>query len=668
MIRNYIRITLRNLRRNKVTSFINLLGLSLGLATCLIAGLYIKHELTANGYIPDIKSIYRLTVQLKEYSLNGTPYLLSETIEKELPVSSTLRLSNQEAIVRIHDESFKQEIVFSDPGFFSFFSFPISAGNEKQALTGLKQVVISEATRAKYFKNENPVGQHLQIKLHDEFEDFQITAIAGIPSTYSNIAFDILIPIDNRFAKNPQARNDWGSFFMTTFLKIDADKVAAVEKAMPDLLDRYINKEKNADGTPTMRLVFNPLSQHHLNEGYAGSGITEGRSAKALYVFAGIAFIILLLACFNFMNLTNAQSSKRTVEVGIRKVVGAVKAQLMRQFLAEALILSGLSALIALGLAEIGLLTFRDMLQASISIFDREHADIYAGLLLITIGTGILAGSYPALVLSNLNALQTFKRYFKVGGSNWITRSVLSLQFALSIVLIICAIVMWRQRNYMLEADLGFNQEHLLAVPFTERDSASIDFLKTEIRKLNETVNVSRTSGVFTRGNSVSIQKMPDNSRMMIYMMSVDEDYIPTMEMEIVRGKAFDESQRRGDRSIMINEALMKKLNLQDSIGMPLGGTIGWMDKPTIKGVVKDFHHAQLRWEIAPLMFIYNEPLNDDVYLMVRVAPGKLITARDKIQQLWKATNPNSPFDFFSSMTIWPGNMNRKCAGPGSLR
>jgi putative ABC transport system permease protein len=647
MLRNYITTALRNFRRNRTTSLINLLGLALGLATCLVAALYIRHELSADKFHRDLTSIYRITVKLKQYDMNGTPYPLTETLEKDLPsVKASLRTWEEETTVRIQQEKFKHAVLFSDPNFFSFFTFTLQQGNARQALNGLKQVVISDAMRQKYFPDKSPLGETIQIKVNNEYVDFQITGVADPAPAYSSMVFDFIIPLENRYISESKSKNDWSSFFITSFIKVDADNLKAFKKTLPDFVTKYIRDAKNQDGTPSKSFVLNPFAEHHLHGGYSGGGLKGGRSVDGLYVFAGIALLILLLACFNFMNLTNAQSSKRVIEVGVRKVVGAARSQLIRQFLAEALVLSAFAAVLALGLAELSLIMFSDILEANISIFDKDQAMLYAGLLGMTTLAGLLAGSYPAIVLSRLTTLNTFKRYFKIGGNNWLTRSVLFFQFGLSIILIVSALVMWKQQQYLTHKDLGYNQEQVLVVPVSNSDTASINLLKNEIRKYSETVRVAKSSGAFTRSNNVSIQKMADDSRMFIYMINIDEDFVPTMEMKIIKGEGFREDAPGTNTTILANEALVKKLGLEDSIGIKLGRRIGWIEHPTIIGVVKDFHHAALRSEIEPMMFLHNNPLNDS-YLMIRLAPQQIANGLAKIKSLWETTNPNSPFEYF---------------------
>jgi putative ABC transport system permease protein len=645
MLRNAARIAIRHLNKNKVVSIINIMGLSLGLATCLVAGLYIKHELSADKFHEDLHSIYRITVQMKAYAMSGTPYLFAETVGKEIPqVQSSVRTADQQTVVRINEESFKNEILFADSNFLTFFTFPLESGNRQKALSNLRQVVISQRIKEKYFDGANPIGETIQIELDNVFEDFAIAGIAKPTPTYSSLDFDFVIPMENRYSKNPGQRNDWGQFFMTTFLKLKPSDVPAVEKAMPQFVQRHFPDQITPEGKPSMNFVLRAFADHHLNEGFPGGGLRQGKTASSLLIFGGIALIILLLACFNFMNLTNAQSSRRAIEVGIKKVVGAGRSQLIRQFLSEAIVLSFIAAGLGLCIAELSLFIFRDLLQISVSLFDLRHVDIYAGLIAITITTGILAGIYPALVLANVRTIGILKKHYRVGGSNWLTRSILSFQFALSIILIVCAIVMWKQQNYMLEKDLGYNEEQVLLINIPQRDTSSINFLKGEIRKLPEVVNVAKTSSALTLGSNATIYTTEDKRSLFLSLISIDEDYLTTLEMNLIQGENFKTGHNRKS-AIIVNEKFLQELGLQDSVGIPLGRNISWLTRPTIIGVVKDFHHAAMKYEISPLVFLYNEPF-DSFYLMVRLNSGQTGDGLSKIRSLWSSALPNSTFEF----------------------
>jgi putative ABC transport system permease protein len=644
MLRNAARIAFRHLQKNKVTAIINILGLSLGLATCLVAGLFIKHELSADKFHADLHSIYRVTVQMRGYSMNGTPYLFAETAEEEIPqVKASVRTAEVEASVRIKDESFKHEILFADPNFLTFFTFPLESGNREKALSGLKQIVISHRIKERYFSETNPIGQTIQLELDNQFQDFSISGIAKPTPGYSSMEFDFVIPLGNRYSNNPSRKDDWGGFFITTFLKINPSAVPAFEKAMDSFVRTHLPNEVTADGKP-MNFVLNAFADHHLGEGFEGGGLRAGKSAKSLLIFGGIAAIILLLACFNFMNLTNAQSSRRAVEVGIKKVVGALRFQLVRQFLSEAIILSAIAAVLGLCIAELGLFVFRDLLQISVSLLDFQHLDIYAGLIVITLATGILAGIYPAMVLANVKTIGILKKHFKIGGSNWLTKSILSVQFALSIILIVCAIVMWKQQKFINEKDLGYNEQQVLLIEIPARDTALMELIKTEVKKLPEVINVTKTSSALTLGSNATIYNTKDNRSLFLSLISVDEDYLSTMQMKLAEGENFKEGHNKSS-SVIVNENFIKQLELQDSIGIPLGRNISFLERPTIIGVVKDFHHAAMRYEISPLIFLYNQKF-DSFYLMARLAPGKTLEGLNKIRSIWQSNIPNSAFEF----------------------
>jgi putative ABC transport system permease protein len=505
-------------------------------------------------------------------------------------------------------------------------------------------VIISEEIFKKYFEGENVIGHQIKIQLNNEWKDFAISGVVETPPSYSSLKFDFLLPLTQHPDVRAGIENDWGRFFFTSFLKVSPEKIPHLKEGMPAFILKHMPDARNPDGTVSMNFALHPFRDHHLSEGFSGGGLIEGRSIKSLLVFIGIAAVILLLACLNFMNLTTAQSSKRVVEIGIRKVVGAAKSQLIPQFLFESFLISAFASIVALGIAELSLLIFRNLLGADLSVFSKNNTELYIGLAAVTTLTGLLAGIYPALVLSNLPTPQTFKRYFKIGGSNLITRSLLSFQFCLSIILIVCALVMWKQQRYLMNKDLGFNEEQILVIPFKPSDSSSLSLIKNELAKYPEVINTSKTSGAFTRGNNATLHTMPDKSRTFLYMQSIDEDYIETMQMKVVHGKSFGETGNAPDM-LMVNEALLKQLNLTDSIGVPLGQSIGFVEHPTIVGVVKNFHHAQLKHEISPIILFYNKPF-DRSYLMIRLAQNEIAAGLKKVETLWERVNPDSPFEY----------------------
>jgi putative ABC transport system permease protein len=271
---------------------------------------------------------------------------------------------------------------------------------------------------------------------------------------------------------------------------------------------------------------------------------------------------------------------------------------------------------------------------------------VFLALFLVVFLTGILAGSYPAIILSNVKTISTFKKQYRISGNNLLTRAVLGLQFVLSIILIACAIIMWRQQRFLLTKDLGFNKDQLAVLPLLPSDTLTSDVLKTELAKSPFVVEVSKTSSAFTRGNDVSMAVLPNQSKAFIYMQSIDAKYIPMMQMKLLAGENFQEEKTYPEGSIIVNEAFLKRFNLEDSIGMQVNQSLGFINWPTIVGVVKDFHHNDLHSSIQPYMFLYNHPLHES-YLVARLQAGKISNGVDFLKSTWQRINPNSPFDFF---------------------
>jgi putative ABC transport system permease protein len=642
MFSNYLKTALRNFNRNKVIFVINLSGLAIGLATCIVAALFVKHEYETDKFHTDINSIFRVSTKFKTFQISGTPYVLTESLQRDIEdVKSTLRTNNKDLSIRIGETIFNHEVIFADTNFFSFFTFPLQSGNPSSALTGLQKVVISSEIQTRYFSG-NPLGQVIGIKVNNVFEDFEITGITKPIPSQSSIDFDFIIPLENRYLANPGEKDSWMNFHLTTFVKVPEGQLNQVLAKMPDFIKRNMAGEEAGYTS----FVFNPLRDHHLSEGSSGGPLKAGKSDQSLKVFAGVSLLILLLAGFNFMNLTNAQSSRRIVEVGIRKVAGAGKKELMKQFLTESIATTFFAGFLSLGLAQLSLTLFKHLLEVSISVFDTSHPELFIGLAIVIFITGILAGGYPSFVLSNLKTINAFKKHYRVGGSNWLTRSVLSMQFVLSIVLIACAIIMWRQQQFLINKELGYNKDQVVMIPVLPADTSSITLLKNELKQSSEVSAVALSSSAFSRGNNATMATFPDGEKRLVFMQSIDNDFIPTLGMKIIAGENFHDDKTYNPASIIVNESFMNTYNLWDSIGMKIGQSIGHIASPTIVGVVQDFHFNDLTQGIAPFMFMRDQRLHA-WYLTVRLQAGKISSGVKNMEATWKKINPNSPFEYF---------------------
>jgi putative ABC transport system permease protein len=642
MLRNYVRAAIRSLLRNKFITFINIAGLALGLAACLIAAIYIKHEINMNRFHADIDALYRVTASFKTYQTNSTSYPFTEALKHEMPqVTEAIRMNEIETSLGIDDQLFKGKVLLSDPNFFSFFSFPLAAGSSTSALNGINKVVISKDVKEKYFREQNAVGQIIRIKLNNAFVDFEISAVTEPIPSESSLRFDYVIPLDNFYGAMPKEKDNWASFMLTTFVKVKPGSIQSLRAAMPKFVKTHLGDDPHR---ATTEFIFTPFGEHHLTSGFQGAGVRPGRTKSSLIVLGGISMFILVMAGFNFMNLTTAQSSRRNVEVGVRKIIGARSGQLVRQFLSESLLLSVCAAIVALGIVELSLLLFPDILERNLRLFQVSHLDVLGGFAAFTFITGLLAGIYPAVILSGLSPLKTLKSKFRIGGNHFLSRSILTFQFLIAIVLIVVVVTMSKQQELLMHKDLGFNKEQLLVLKVDRSAVASIPMLKQELAKLPEVVSVAHTSSMFTEGGSLAIDRREDGSTAFIYMQAIDHNYIPTMGMTLLKGRNFEEAESNPGH-IIINETMMKELNLEDSIGMQLGGKVGWYEKPTIIGVVKDFNHVSLRSEIPPLVLMQDASFENN-YVMVRLTVDGIRNGMTEIQQLWGKVMPDAMFDF----------------------
>jgi putative ABC transport system permease protein len=642
MLRNYLRTAVRSLSRNKFITFINISGLALGLSACLIAALYIKHELKTNRFHKDIDFTYRVTAAFETHQTNSTSYPFTEALRQEMPqVTETVRMAEDETSLEIGEQLVKGKVLMADPNFFSFFTFPLASGTPASALNGMRKVVISKGISERYFKNENPLGRIIHIKRDSALVDFEVSAVAEPIPSESSIRFDYVIPLENFYSAMPKEKDNWASFMLTTFIKVKPGTIESLLAAMPAFIKTHLGNDPHR---ATTKFIFTPFGDHHLTSGFMGSGLREGRTMSSLIVLGGIAAFILLMAAFNFMNLTTAQSSRRNVEVGVRKIIGARSAQLIRQFLSEALLLSICAAVLALGITELCLLLLPDILERNLRLFHFTNLDVLLAFIAFTFLTGLLAGIYPALILSNLSPLKTLKSKFRMGGNHLLSRAILTFQFVVAIVLIVVVVTMSKQQELLMHKDLGFNKEQLLVLKVDRSHAASIGALKQELTKLGEVVSVAHTSSMFTEGASLAINRNADGTSDFIYMQSIDQDYIPTMGMTLIKGKNFDDSENIPGR-IIINETMMKRLNLEDSVGMKLGGTVGWYQQPTIIGVVKDFNHANLRSEVQPLIMMQDFAFENN-YVMVRLAANGVGKGMPEIENVWRKVMPDALFDF----------------------
>jgi len=452
MLKHYLTIALRNFRKHKTYSFINLFGLAIGIACCLLILTYIHDEWTYDRFHPNAETIFRVVSLTREKSGEVRPSSqtqppLGPALQQDIPeVKTVVRFWRWANVVRYEDKLTTERVHFADPALLTVFSFPFIEGDPARALADPNSVVITQQTAARYFGDDDPLGKRLSIRLGETDHDFIVSGVVQDMPENSSLKFNFLISFDKvAMVRGQQYATNWGNFAITTFVQLqDKAQAVAVNAKFPQFVKKYLGEEiKNFWGGNEQAIQFQlqAFTDIHLNPQIGGGALERVSDPKNSYILAGIAFFVLLIACINFMNLAIARSSSRLKEIGVRQVTGAQRSQLLRQFWGEAFLMSTLALLLGLVLAELFMPFFSELAGKKLALNYHAGWTTLAGLLSLTWLTGLIAGSYPALMLSRLKPVEVLHGKLKVGGSGILTKSLVVIQFALSVFLIISMMI-----------------------------------------------------------------------------------------------------------------------------------------------------------------------------------------------------------------------------------
>lgn len=665
MLRNYLTIAVRNLWKQRGYAFINIIGLSVGLAFCVLIFLYVHHEWTYDRFHANADRIYRVhrATFSPDGSLRGTdPYLpmpLGPAMQADFPeVEAYVRFRQGRHFVRTGTDAVEEEILFADPAVFDVFTFPLQRGNPATALDDLNSIVLSEQAARRYFGDADPMGRTLSIRLGTAYQDFVVTGVAADLPTHSSIRFDLLVP----FAKLADAfdwirtrSENWHfSAFLTyvllderATLAADADRLLRFRRTYyPDeVTDLRARGLWSGDGVPaTYRMQALPAI--HLDPA-VNSGLTPPSDPRYAYILAALALAVLGIACINFMTLAIGRSAGRAREIGMRKVVGARRPQLMLQFWSEALLLSVLALAVGLLLVVGFLPTFNTLTQMSLHLGDANPGLLGVLLVGAVLLTGLAAGSYPAVVLSGFHPIATLKNTLRLSGSNAFTKTLVVAQFGLSVFLISSTLVMLHQVDYLRTTPLGFDKEHLVVIPTNGVDAGLVlGRYRSEVGRRSDIVGLTATSGSFARGGArVGFEYGGELKQ--VNEFRVEANYVDLMGMELVAGRSFDPNLATDStRSVLVNEALVRDFGWTDPLGQPLTGLTESPDTdPVVVGVLKDYHFESLETDVEPLMLTL-DPHTPLHYLLVRLAPGAAPATLDALQAAWQRIAGDVPFTY----------------------
>lgn len=643
MLKNYLKIAWRNLVKNKTFSSINILGLALGMACSLLIMLWVQDEIKMDRYHENDARLFSV-MENQHYSgsINtypSTPGILAENIVKDIPEieQASQLLWEETPVLRAGNVYDNEKGRFVQGDFLTMFTFPLSQGNPATALKRPDGIVISQKLADKYFKGQDPIGKALRV---DNKNDVVVTGVLKEIPRYSSMKFDFLMSYDI-WLKDAKWAKEWGNNGPRCAVLLT--KNADVDKVNAKIKD-YI-KTKNKDSNVDLFLIN--YGQSYLYSNWE-SGKQNGGRIEYVRMFTIVAVFILIIACINFMNLATARSVKRAKEVGLRKVVGAYKTSLIGQFMGESVLITVLSLVVAIAIVLVLLPGFNALTEKTLSL-DFFDPSFLVLLLALTLMTGLVAGSYPALFMSSLNPVTILKGALKFKPSaSYFRQGLVVFQFGLSILLILSMIVIYRQIDYIQHKNLGFSKENLLYIPDIENTmSTNFDAFKQALEREPGIKSVARSqANPLAYGSSTMGVSWPgkDTTKQLLFNVNpVGFDFVKTMGIKLIDGRDFNPSFGTDTTNYLVNEAAAKKIGYQDPVGKEL---TMWGKKGKIVGLMKDFHIGSLHVAIEPLI-VSLQPKNEAWGVgMVRAEAGKTGQAISSIERVFKQYNSGVPFKY----------------------
>ena len=655
MIKNYFVVAIRNLMRKKLYTFINVFGLGLGLACCILMALFVKHEWSRDQFHENHDQMFRLVAQRLQPDGKAIPFKLWDALYPLWVVDALkddvigveqacafMQASSKWTRIIKGEKTFQHDIGIVSTNFFQMFTFPLLVGDPETVLNRPDGMVITETIAHKFFGDVQDYSALIGQALTAKNKQFVVTGVMADVPTTSSLQFDVLI--STKAEKGfPLARS--GGACAWIFVQI-ADTNGS--RALDDL-NHWPKKEKlreDRSKSEPFNFVLQPLTDVYWNTDIPNRYGPQG-NPTGVYILWGLAWLVLLIACSNFITLSIAESSGRAKEVGLRKVVGANRGQIIQQFWSEALVLCFLGLLVGTALAEILLPVFNGFVHQKLTL---AYFDDWWVLLLLLGIVGLIAGSYPALVLSRFQPVLAMKGEARLGRRNLLTRTLIILQYAASIALIIGTGVMLQQQDYVRNKNLGFNKEQV-AIIRANRQAA---------KPYKEAIeNDSRIAGVTITDRPPSVMgystypyKLPDGRKITFRVIGVDVDYLSTLEISLDEGRDFSKDHPADmTKAILINETLAKQLGFENPVGETLTG-FGWnagysregIEDPIMIGVVRDFHIESLHRSIEPVALVM-EKYRTYPSLLIRIRPGQMLETIDMLKSTWKKVEPAQRFE-----------------------
>lgn len=645
MFKLNFKIAIRNLWKNKGYTLINVGGLAIGLASCMLLLMYVAYEWSFDRQAPNSDKTYvvynNFKADAETFSWAWTPGVMAKEVEATIPGVARASHSSypENQLIGYERNQFKKSMIFADPAFLKIFDFQFLRGNPAHALSNINSVVLTETVAKNLFGNEDPINKSVK------FNNTEVLKVDGVIADIpfnSSIRFDYLLSWDMYLKQNPWAKNNnWGSNHCLTLVQLQDN--ASFEKANAQIKGIYARHIDANSGTVSTALMH-PLTKWHLYDKFEGGKPVGGRIDQ-IKLFFILAFCILLIACVNFMNLSTARSEKRSKEVGVRKAIGSSRKSLINQFMLESVLLAVMGMVVAFVLIEVSLPYFNGLLNIRLAI-DYSDWRFWTALLGLTVVTGLLAGSYPAFYLSSFEPVKVLKGFTMPGTASVSVRKVLVVfQFTFAACLIICTAVVYQQLNFVKNKPVGFQRAGLIEIPIqgTLKEKSKYDLLKQQLLKSGAVTHVSAFSMSLNDGgnNTFGIEWPGKNpkERILFNNRAVDLDFVKTIGSQLVAGREFSST---GDTTqVMVNEAAVKAMKLKDGVGAKMNAGDHHF---TVIGVIKDFTMESPYQSVRPVVMFYYPP--DFNKVVLRLNPVQNVSSSvSQIDEIVKSINPDFPVD-----------------------
>jgi len=643
MFKNYFKTAFRSLWKNKASSFINIFGLTIGLSCCLLIGLYIQHELSYDDFEVNANRVVRV---IMEYKFDGgddfkkgnyTSVRVAKVFKKTFPeIENAVKMVKYKRLVQYNGNLVNEKnFMYADPSFFNVFSFKLLQGNAQTALAVPNQVILTQSTAARYFAGENPIGKMLRVGTDSSL--YYVTGVMPDCPSNSQIKFDFLASFSSLKLESRE-KSYWDANYTTYFLLKHPTDIASLQAKIAP----FMKKEMAGQGA-TVNYMLEPMKNIHLHSEF--DGFEPNNNIVYIYILEAVAAMILIIACFTYINLNTARSIERAREVGVRKVIGAGNKQLFWQFMGESVLLCTIATALSLILSIVLLPYFNQLTEKQLTagmFFSPLFIGVALGLIVVV---SLLAGSYPALILSNFQPVKVLKGSFKNTGSGQMVRkSLIVFQFSISIILVISTFIMQRQLDYIQNKDLGYNRDEVLMLPMIWQMAPKTELIKNEFKTNNNIISVSacydspvHIGGGYNMRSSV----MPENQQVAVTADPVDQDFIKATGLKLIAGEDLSlqdikdvsyDDQSKVNYHFILNESAARQLGWTPAQAIGKRMFLDDSRPGYVKGVVKDFNFESMHNTIKPLVLF---PEMGGTTMLVKIKGNNIAQTISFLQSEW---------------------------------